>query len=77
MIKWAVIFVIMALVDYVYARYTYHIAEGNAPQSAIFSMAIIVLGGFGIITYTTDPWLLIPAALGAGWGTYWTVRISK
>lgn len=67
-------FVAVALTDFCWTRYIQATAEAKANQSALFSLFIILIGGFVAISYTTNHWLLIPAGLGAYVGTYLTVK---
>lgn len=65
------VFLIYFVLDFVWAAYTISVGEGKAMPASISAAGIIVLSGIGTIVYVNDPWLLVPAALGAAVGT-WT-----
>jgi hypothetical protein len=73
---WKCLFVFIDLiaVDFCWAKYTKKVSDSNAPRAAFWSMSIMILGAFAVISYMTNPWLLIPAALGAWCGTYMAVK---
>jgi hypothetical protein len=70
------IFVFFAtmLADWFWAQWGRAIVMKQAPTAAFHSVMIILCGGFTIVEYTSNHWLLIPAALGAALGTYVAVR---
>lgn len=49
----------------------------HATGAGLWALALFVTTGITTICYTTDPWLLIPAALGAFAGTYFGVWWNK
>lgn len=69
-LKCIFVFFDLIAVDFCWAKYTKHIADSKAMPAAFWSMAIMLLGAFAIISYMSNPILLIPAALGAWVGTY-------
>lgn len=60
--------------DVAWAKYFLAIAEKQSIRSAAWSAALILLGGITVIGYTENKWMIVPAALGAFIGTWWTVR---
>lgn len=64
------VFVVYLAIDFVWARYTKHVMAKNAMTAGFLSAAIIFLNGLGTISFTSDHWMLIPAALGAFVGTW-------
>lgn len=69
-----VTFLATFLADFAWARYTAGIAEKRALKAAGWSAAIIGLGAFSVVAYTTDHRMIVPAALGAFCGTLLAVR---
>jgi uncharacterized protein YqgC (DUF456 family) len=69
-LEWALVFVLVASLDFVRARCTQYTTAGAAVRAGIDASLILLMGGFAVISYTRDPYLLIPAALGAFAGTY-------
>lgn len=76
MAMWLLVFFINALLDVVYAQYTIQVQARNAHQAGLYAFGIIVFGGVSILSYTQQPWLLIPAAIGAYVGTWVTIYVN-
>jgi hypothetical protein len=75
--KWGAVFVALAVLDFVWARYTMAITDKRALAAGGYAIVILALGGFSVISYTTDHWLLIPACSGAFVGTYFAVWFGE
>lgn len=73
-IKAVAVFAALFALDFVWARYTHALTGGRAFVAAHYAAAIIVLSGFGITQYASEPILLIPAGLGAWLGTFIAVK---
>lgn len=71
---WLGIFVVNSILDVVYAKYTMAVQARATVAASNWAGCIILLGGVSILTYTHDPILILPAAAGAWFGTYWTVK---
>lgn len=69
-VPFIIVFAAMFALDFVWAYYTRAIQRHAAMSAASWAVGIIVLGGIGQIGYVNDPWLLIPASLGAFGGTF-------
>lgn len=74
--KAALVFAALFALDFVWARYARAMTEQRAARSAHYAAGIILLSGFGITQYASEPLYLIPAALGAWLGTYVAIRKS-
>ena len=72
--KFLLVFIATGVGDMFWTFYIRRTGEGKALQASLFSAAIMIAGGIVIITYVEDKWYLIPAALGALVGTYFTVK---
>lgn len=77
MLWWSAIFFLNILLDITYTQYTIHSARLNARHAAWWSVAIVLLVGANVISYTQNPWLLIPAAVGAFLGTWVAIDFQK
>lgn len=77
MLTWLLIFILNLLLDIVYAKYTIEVQARRAGQAGLWASGIILTGGISILLYTQTPILLIPAALGALVGTYFTVKHER
>lgn len=74
--KWLGVFVALFALDFVWAKYTHALTAKRPVASGALASVLIVLSGAAAVGYTSDPWLLIPAALGAFAGTWCAVRKS-
>lgn len=74
MIKWLFVFVVMAVLDFIWARYTNAVGEKAAHRAARLATYLVVCNGIVTIEWVTDHWLLIPTALGAYVGTFAAVK---
>jgi len=61
-------------VDIIWVLYTRRVSQGKPLQSALFGTLIYFGSGYAIISYTNNPWMLLPAGCGAFIGTYVAVR---
>jgi hypothetical protein len=71
---WALAFVAMIGVDIAWAKYVLAASDRRAFHAATWSASIVCGGALVTLLYVSSPWNLVPAALGAFAGTYWTVR---
>jgi len=74
MIWWLIIFTIDLIVSFAWAKAIKAISDNKPLIAALFAAFITLSGAITIISYTTNHWLLIPAVLGSGVGTYLSVR---
>lgn len=70
------VFACMFLLDFVWGKWTFALTDKRAVLSGVYASILIVLSGGAAIGYVDDPWMLIPAALGAFAGTYAAVKFS-
>lgn len=63
------VFVIAAGLDFLWARYITLLSLGEAWRAATYAAAIVAFGGLVTVLYVRNPFLLIPATLGAFVGT--------
>lgn len=63
--------------DICWTRYIQTVGQGAALRAAIWNSLILALGGFTVVEYTTNHWLLLPAILGGFAGTLLAVMSKK
>ena len=73
MLLYLAVFTVAAANDVVWTRYIAAVGARKAAPAGMWAMGTLLLGAFGIVSYTADHWALIPAALGCFAGTYLTV----
>ena len=67
----------MGLADVCWTYYFIKIEERKSAAAGIWGSAVYVCGAFGVLSYTEDKTLIIPAVLGAFVGTYLTIEYKK
>jgi len=70
-------FISLFFIDIFYTYYLKSVADGKALVSACWSVVVTIIGAFVVINYTTNHYVLIPAALGAFCGTFAGIYIKK
>lgn len=76
-LQFFLVFTITAIADVCWTMYFMSVADKKAFKAAIWGAAILICGGFSIISYTEDKSFLIAAILGGFVGTYLTVKYKK
>jgi hypothetical protein len=71
------VFFATAFENILWAIYIRRTGQGKALQSALISMAIVVIGGLVIKSYVDNIYLLIPSGCGAFVGHYITVKLDS
>ena len=71
------VFTALTVLDFVWARYTYAMTNKKTLRAGGYAAMIIGLGGFATISYTSNHWLLLPAAAGAFCGTVLAVYLER
>jgi hypothetical protein len=74
--KWIGVFLAMAALDYVWAKYTHAVTDRYINRASTYATLIILCNGFVVIEYVKDYWLLIPTAAGAYVGTWIAIKTS-
>lgn len=64
------VFAAYLVIDFAWALYTKHVTANNGMTAGLLSAVIVVLNGVGTIGFTTNHWMLVPAAAGAVLGTW-------
>lgn len=77
----ALTFLAMTITDICWAICVAQTQQQAPAKAAHWAFALFVTTGIATVCYTTDPWLLIPAATGAWTGTYlgvwWTKLVAQ
>lgn len=75
--KFLVVFLLVALVDFLWAQYVIHTAGIKPLKSSLYAAGIYILSSIITIAYVDDHHMVVPAGLGAFAGTYLSVRLKK
>lgn len=67
--NWMLTFAAVFALDIVWARYTISLTNDRPMRAGSYAALVIALSGFAAINYVNDPWMLLPAAVGAFCGT--------
>jgi hypothetical protein len=62
------------LIDIFYTRYLLAVQARNQFVASHWAVIVFLIGSLITIGYTTNPWLLIPAGIGAWFGTLVGIR---
>lgn len=76
MIEWIEIFTALVVIDVLHAIYTKQIQKDKPFHASLLATSIYLVNALAVISFVQDPWLLIPAGLGAFVGTYIGVKIN-
>lgn len=68
--EYFLVFVTLFVLDLVWSFYLNHVKEGNPLLSGGWAAFLYALGASATISVVSNPWLLVPACLGAFCGTY-------
>ena len=68
--KWLAVFVMTALGDFCWARWSAAIATNRRMSASVWSGAIVATTSMAAIAYLEEHWLLTAAIAGAMAGTY-------
>lgn len=68
------VFVLSAGTDYLWARYTSHVAGKRARAAATFAAALMLVSGISFAAYLESRLYFVPAAAGCALGTYVAVK---
>ena len=77
MIDYIITFFSIFLLDIVYTYYLRCVASNNVWGASFWSVSCYLLGTVAVISYTTNHWLVIPAIVGAFFGTFAGMKIKK
>ncbi len=69
-------FTTMAVLDLVFAGYTFYLIEKNALAASLFASAITLCYIIVTLLYVDDHWMAIPTVAGAFVGTFAAVKLK-
>lgn len=75
--QFLLVFAALFALDFVWAKYTTATVSNQPVRAGVYAMGTILLSGAAAIGYTSNPWLLIPAMLGAFCGTWVAVNYGE
>jgi hypothetical protein len=75
--KVIVVFLSVMFAEIFWTRWTLGVQQKNKLKAANATFMIILLGGITFIGYTSNHWLLLPAAFGGWAGTYMTMHLDE
>lgn len=70
MIEAVKLFVLLALLDIIWAKCVWALNEGTPAKAAAWASAFYVISTLAVLDVVKQPWLILPAAAGAFAGTY-------
>jgi hypothetical protein len=75
---WEYLFTFLAvfMLDVVYTYYLRCVSTGKTMMASVWSVACYLGASVAVINYTSDHWMLVPAALGAFCGTFVGMKIN-
>lgn len=73
-IIYIIVFLAMFAMDMVWTLYIRALAQGRAVKAASLSALVYSISALSFVEIVKDTYLLIPAALGAFLGTYYTLK---
>jgi uncharacterized membrane protein YfcA len=76
-IEWITTFIALMLMDICWVLCVRNTKDGADVKAASWAVVLFLTGAAGVIAYTANRWLLIPACAGTFAGTYVGVRFSK
>lgn len=68
------VFLAMAVIDYMWAKYVLTASSNKALLASVWAVPLAMLSGYTAISFVANPWMLIPAGVGAFVGTYFSMR---
>jgi uncharacterized membrane protein YfcA len=77
MTDWIVVFFALFFTDVFYTYYLKAVQDNDALKASIWGVVVFFVAAIAVVNYTTNHWLMIPACLGAFFGTYVGIRIRK
>jgi len=76
-INFIITFIAVTAVDIFYTYYIKSINENRAVVAGIWGSIVWLVGSIAVIEYTSNHWLLIPACMGAFFGTFIGIKLRK
>jgi hypothetical protein len=74
---WAIAFIALFAADFAWVLCVRHVRDDSPIGAALWAVALFIPTAAGVISYTTDWLLLIPATAGTFAGTFAGVQWNK
>jgi hypothetical protein len=71
---WLLVFAALFAADFAWAICVRKVRDDSPVAAALWALGIFLPTAVGVIGYTADPWLLMPASVGTFFGTWAGVR---
>lgn len=71
---WLAVFLALFAADVFWVWTVRKVRDDSPLGAALWAVALFLATAVGVISYTTDPWLLVPATFGTFAGTWAGVR---
>lgn len=71
---WLIAFAALFLADFAWAVCVRKVRDDSPMAAGLWAVAIFIPSAAGVISYTTDHWLVLPAIAGTFCGTWAGVR---
>ena len=75
MIDYITTFFALFFTDVFYTYYLRSVQQDEVLKSSLWAVVVFFIASIAVINYTADHWLLIPACLGAFFGTFVGMKI--
>jgi uncharacterized membrane protein YfcA len=76
-INFIVTFLAVTVVDIFYTYYLKSVNENRALVAGFWGAVVWLIGSIAVIEYTANHWLLIPACMGAFFGTWIGIKLRN
>ena len=73
----AAVFSLSLVVDVFWTKYNLAVSAGRPVSAGLWSAAIVIGGTFSLQIWLDNRWTLAASAIGAYFGTWWTVRAES
>ena len=70
-------FIAVFVTDLLYVYFVKSIQQDKPWAASFWSLVVTLTASIAVINYTTDHWALLPALLGAFFGTWFGMRIKE
>jgi hypothetical protein len=77
MIEYIVTFFAVFFTDIFYTYYLKAVQDEQVMRASMWATVVFLIACVAVINYTTNYWLLVPAAVGAFCGTWIGMRLRK
>jgi len=76
-LKFAGVFIMATILDYAWSAYVQSVQIRGRFIASLWATMLMVLSGFVTVSFVKEPLLLIPAGLGAFFGTWISFKKEK